>query len=161
MNKKSFKIIGLLVVLVSLFFVFNYSNKDIHEKDEASLSLNDNVEKVEENLVSRESSSVVLNFDFDDIVKSYRDEIEEGDTVFDSLVDVTEENNIEFSYKDYGGKMGVFITSIDNLGENQSRSNWWQYWVNEEYSKVGVSSYVLESGDEVLFKFTNSLQEYD
>jgi nickel-dependent lactate racemase len=53
---------------------------------------------------------------------------------------------------DYGGGMGVFINSI--ASSKNTKDKWWQYWVNGEYAKVGVSNYRPSSGDVIEFKLT-------
>lgn len=64
------------------------------------------------------------------------------------------ESDIEFTYKDFGGDMGMFIETINGVGKG-SLSKWWQYWVNDEYATVGVSSYVPGDGDVIRFVYTN------
>jgi hypothetical protein len=49
--------------------------------------------------------------------------------------------------------MGVFITAIDGVGNNQAGDKYWQFWLNNEYSKVGASSQRLRDGDMVEWKY--------
>lgn len=76
-----------------------------------------------------------------------------GNTIFDVLKNVTEKNNIELKYKNYGGDLGIFIESIGGIGKDPEKSRWWQYWVNNVYGTTGVSSYKVKAGDVVQFKF--------
>lgn len=98
-----------------------------------------------------------LEFDSGDEVLEFNDvEIDSGESLFDVLQRVTQQNAVEFSYKDFGGDLGIFIESINNSGQQGSKIKWWQYWVNGEYAKVGVSSYQVKAGDDILFRFTDS-----
>lgn len=71
--------------------------------------------------------------------------------VFDLLKQITGQNNIELLYKDYGGDLGIFIESIGGIKNNND--SYWQYWVNNQYSTKGVSSYVIQPNDVIEFKF--------
>jgi len=76
-----------------------------------------------------------------------------GATVFDVLKGATGANGIELEYQDYGGELGVFIESIGGVGKDPAQERWWQFWVNNKYSQVGVSSFRIEPGDVITFKF--------
>jgi hypothetical protein len=81
-------------------------------------------------------------------------EINQNATVFELLKKITEENNIILKYQDYGGEMGVFVEAIgDNTGD-MAKNQFWQFWVNNEYAKVGPSNTKLKNGDVVEWKYT-------
>ena len=65
-------------------------------------------------------------------------------------------NDMEFSYTDYGGDLGVFIESINSVGNDTEGNKWWQYWVNDKHAEIGVSSYLVQPEDVVEFKFIES-----
>ncbi len=73
--------------------------------------------------------------------------------VFDLLKSAVATKNIKLEYKDYGGDLGVFIESIHGIGKNTAGQKWWQYWVNNSYSYVGVSGYEVKPGDVIELKF--------
>lgn len=81
--------------------------------------------------------------------------LEEEKTVLDLLEKVTEENDLEFSFKQYPD-LGVFVESIDNVVNDFERNLWWQYWVNGEYAIIGASNYQLKNGDSVEWKYIES-----
>ncbi len=91
----------------------------------------------------------------DEILKFSDVEINSGENLFDVLLRVTEQEAVEFSYKDFGGELGIFIESIDNSSQQESKTKWWQYWVNGEYAQVGVSSYLVTAGDDIVFRFSD------
>lgn len=85
-------------------------------------------------------------------VKTYNQvALPKDSTVFDLLKKVTAENSFNLNSKDYGGELGVFIQGIG--GVSNSRDKFWQYWINNEYSQVGASSYQLKNGDLVEWKY--------
>lgn len=111
--------------------------------------------------VAEETQVQTLNFKFDsgdEILEFYDVEINRGETLFEVIKRVTEQNGVEFSYKDFGGELGIFIESINNSSLQESKTKWWQYWVNEEYSQMGVSSYQVKAGDIIVFRFTDDLE---
>lgn len=75
-------------------------------------------------------------------------------TLFEILKKADEDKKISFGYKDYGGSLGVFIQSIN--GVEGSGEKYWQYWVNNTYAQVGVSSYRVNPGDIIMFKLAKS-----
>lgn len=100
-----------------------------------------------------------LEFDSGDEILKFNDvEINRGENLFGVLQRVTEQNAVEFSYKDFGGDLGIFIESINNSSQQESKTKWWQYWIDGEYAQVGVLSYQVKSGDNIIFKFTDDLE---
>lgn len=89
------------------------------------------------------------------IYKAQSVEIEEGESVFDILRRVCEENNIDIDYSYNPIFNTVYIKGIDNLYEfdcgNQSG---WLYMVNSVIPNYGCSNYYVSSGDTVEFKFS-------
>lgn len=79
-------------------------------------------------------------------------------TVFDLLKTAAEENNLALETKDYGGDLGVFIVSIDGVGEGAA-DKWWQYWINNHYGQAGVSTQGVSEGDIVVLKFVEGQTE--
>ncbi len=76
-------------------------------------------------------------------------EIQKGDSVYDVLAEVCEENNILFS-----ANMG-YIEGINNLFEMDfGKSSGWIYFVNGESPSVGCGSYELTDGDAIAWHYT-------
>jgi hypothetical protein len=139
---KLFHIISSIVLASAVFIVGYYMGTA--QADEASQAM-----------LSSEAAQIMID-NGDDTLTAYTDEnVQEGDTVFDSLVRLQANGDIELVYEDYGGEMGVFLKGINGVGvdEKQSGSKWWHYWVNGSYAQVGVSSQEIYPGDVVLFKY--------
>ncbi len=66
-------------------------------------------------------------------------------TVFDA---VNQTYSVEYTEYDFG----YFVTSIDGLAQNETYS--WLYYVNNESATTAVNNYVLDSGDNVTFRYT-------
>ena len=104
--------------------------------------------------VSDQEQSVSLMIDYGEgSVISFLDISIEGKmSLFDVIQSTAEENNIPLGFKDFGGELGVFIESIDGV-PSESSDKWWQYFVNNKYGEIGVSSYIVKQGDVIEFKF--------
>lgn len=147
MHHKFIKIITAILLSTAIFIIGMYSGGN-SSQDIVSRS-----EYTRGSLVS-----VMLDYG-DGTFRTFNDvKVGEQESIFDLLKTLTEENDIEFSFKDYGGDMGAFITSInDTNSELEGRTDyWWQYWVNNQYGAIGMSNYLIQPGDIVLLKFINS-----
>ena len=80
-------------------------------------------------------------------------DFEEGESLFSVFERALQTKGIEFSYKDYGGSMGVFITSVASTSSKGDK--WWQYFLNGKYANVGISNYKPKAGDVIEFRLTN------
>ncbi|MFH1522344.1 MAG: DUF4430 domain-containing protein [Patescibacteria group bacterium] len=155
------KISIIIAVFIIVFYVAkNYSNDkglDLPQEKAANLSSEEveTIRETEKQEVVQEKDKASLIVDYgDNQVDVYNDIlINDGDTVFKILEQVSSKNNLELKYKDYGGGMGVFIESINGFTNDFKANRFWQYWVNGEYAKIGASSYGLENGDVVEWKY--------
>ena len=78
-------------------------------------------------------------------------------SLFDLMKTAFEQENIAFDHKNYS-TMGELVTQI-GLKKNGEENKYWQFWVNDEYAKVGVSAYIVEAGDKIKWKFTNDSEQ--
>ena len=74
-----------------------------------------------------------------------------GDTVLDLLYSLEEEQGVAIETRNFPG-LGQFIEAIH--GVHNTNNSYWQYWVNDEYAKVGAGQYVLKDDDYVLWRRT-------
>lgn len=143
--KNSYKIVIFVAILVLAVFL---------EHNLVSQSKNIEVPATEKTQGINQEITVALRIDFDNgEIKNY-DKIKIGQekTVFDLLKKVAEENNLEFSYKDYPD-LGILVESINNVKNDLDNNKWWQYWVNGQYATIGADKYELKDGDSVEWKF--------
>jgi len=141
------KLIAKLIIIAAVFFAGVYVGAN-QILDPATLF------QIGKEEVAEQAVSVM--FDFGNGEVKVFDDINVGDdsNVFAVLEKVTTENNIEFLYKDYGSDLGIFVESINNMGNNTSLDRFWQYWVNNQYAKIGASNYKLNPGDVIEWKYT-------
>ena len=69
-----------------------------------------------------------------------------------ALTNALNEVGIDAVFKDFG--FGLFL---DAIGEDVTPSDWsysWSFWVNGQPASVGVDSYPVEAGDELLLAFS-------
>ncbi|MBI5654715.1 DUF4430 domain-containing protein [Candidatus Uhrbacteria bacterium] len=104
-----------------------------------------------------EKVSVMVDFGDGRIFSSSEIVWQEGESVFDALKLYDDKASFGIKSKDYGGDLGVFVEEIGGK-QDPSKKAWWQYWVNNEYGKIGASSYKLKPGDVVMWKLTSGQQ---
>ncbi len=73
-------------------------------------------------------------------------------TIFDAM----KSSGIKFDYNIQS--LGVFVTSIEGLSENRSTGRYWQYWINGDYSQLGISNIKVADGMKIEWKYTDSFQ---
>jgi len=83
-------------------------------------------------------------------VKKYCAVYVEGDNAFKVMKKV-ENNSDNFTFGYDESDYGIFVTSINNYHPD-TESQFWSLYINEEMSMVGVADYMINSGDEIMFK---------
>ncbi|MDX9798312.1 MAG: S-layer protein [Bacteroidales bacterium] len=73
-----------------------------------------------------------------------------------TIFDVMKASGMKFDYNIQS--LGVFVTSIEGLGENRSTGKYWQYWVNGNYSQLGISNIKVAQGMSIEWKYTDVFQ---
>lgn len=85
-------------------------------------------------------------------------EIEEGDTVFDVLQEVTKRKKIHLEYSYTPAYKSHYIEGIYNIYEfDAGNLSGWMYCVNDEFTGVGCSSYEVEDGDTIRWLYSCEL----
>jgi hypothetical protein len=102
-----------------------------------------------------EIPAVDLMLDFGDgKIKTYNNiAIAAGTTVFSVIEKISKENGLDLSAKYYGSGMGAFFEGIDGYTNDYSSDKYWQFWVDNEYAKIGAGSYALRGGEVVEWKY--------
>ena len=72
--------------------------------------------------------------------------VEINSTVFDLLILYY---NIRFVEYDFG----ILLTSINSVKENPQTGEYWQYWINDTYAQVGITSYQIQINDVIKWLF--------
>ncbi len=134
-------ILKIIIVFVIFFAGFYLGQNYIAKSDLPATSS----EEINVNLMLDFGNSEIKTFNNIAIKKDW--------TVFKLLEKVTAENNIELTYKDYGGDLGVFIESIGGVGNDFNADKFWQYWVNNKYAEIGVGNYDLKNNDVIELKY--------
>jgi hypothetical protein len=83
--------------------------------------------------------------------KKYQEETINQTTVYDLMrkLQTNKENNFSFSYKEYPG-MGIFVDEINGI--KGTSGAYWIYYINGKEASVGISNYILKSGDIINWK---------
>lgn len=164
--KKQHIIIGLIVLAIFLVYIlsFGYNKKDklqLVAPSEQIQIKNDSTKEIQPEILEipiqgkEESKSSQIVVDENNIKVSltvlnekYETSIKEGASVFDVMKKIqkesTPDNIFNFKYIN-NASLGNFITEIN--GKEGTPGKYWIYYVNNKKASVGVSNYILKSGD--------------
>ena len=87
-------------------------------------------------------------------IKTFESEFNQGITAFDLLKDKAEELDLTLETKIYD--IGVLIEAIGDK-TNGDEGKYWLYYINNEMPMVAADKKELSPGDEVEFKFEESV----
>jgi hypothetical protein len=94
--------------------------------------------------------STFIKVSFRVLDNTYNTEIKENSSVFDLMNEIKKENSsFDFKYKEYPS-LGVFIDEINGVKGGDGK--YWIYYVNDIEASVGVSKYLIKSGDIISWK---------
>ena|SRR3989338_2636080 len=126
MLKKQYKIILFFgLAIITLFFVFSHT-AETNEIPTSSISFTV--------MAGDTTFPLVAN---------------SGQSLYDVLLAAKEDKQITFSGKNYSG-LGFFITDINSLHSGDGKDL--IFYINGKEANVGVSSYVINNGDVILWK---------
>jgi len=139
-NKKLYIVIGFIIISLTLGFL---SILSLGNNAKNNLIDNSDINQINE----VKESIITLNVQN----KTYIIQIKNGNTVYDAMniLENTKESNFTFNYKEYPS-LGIFVDSINNVKGTPNK--YWIYYVNSKEASIGVSKYVLKSGDIVSWK---------
>ncbi len=145
------KLITKIIVAVIIFIIgFYLGTQQVLSPSNGNQAINQGTQVSEEK--AEISVSLMLDFGNGQVRTFAAINLAEGSTAFDLLKKVTADNNFNFVYKDYG-EAGAFIEAIGDIANDTKGNRFWQFWVNNEYAQVGASTYQLNDGDIVEWKF--------
>ena len=132
-------------------------NNEISIKNNTLVTKKANETETNNHSISKEFSigeaTMVVDFGNGATQKFENLNIGEDGKVIDLLNQIPE-TSLQREFKDYGGSMGVFIVSLGGIKADKSGEKWWQFWINGEYAKMGISNQKVSDGDLVEIKFT-------
>ncbi|QEE14903.1 DUF4430 domain-containing protein [Promethearchaeum syntrophicum] len=166
-NKKimiifSIILIGSFLLITSLLYVFNptiipkteFDNNDAYYDSDSQYSwLNDSRRLNQTEIIN--NITLIIDFKNDTIETTVNIS---QDNSFTSVFDLTAFHyQIVYEMFNFGSSPSFLITSIKNLGNNEHTANYWQYWVNEEYSMVACNEYQLKNNDIVIWIYGDNI----
>ncbi|MBN1226965.1 MAG: DUF4430 domain-containing protein [Deltaproteobacteria bacterium] len=105
---------------------------------------------------TEDKNSVTVNITADfgsGYTKEWKDvKVPKDSTIFDAM----KASGMKFDYNIQS--LGVFVTSIEGLAENRSTGRYWQYWINGDYSQLGISNIKVADGMKIEWRYTDSFQ---
>lgn len=84
--------------------------------------------------------------------KHYDARVEEGATVYNLMEKLRQTSDFTFAGEDYAG-LGFFVESVNGLEQNSTEGRYWIYYVNGQSANVGVSNYIIKSGDIIEWRY--------
>lgn len=82
---------------------------------------------------------------------TYNTEIAEGSTLLAFMEKTQEETAFSFTGKNTEG-IGFFVEEINGVTSTSEERSFWAYYVNGQQAQVGVSDYIVQSGDTIEWK---------
>lgn len=85
---------------------------------------------------------------------SYKRTISTPQTAIQLLGDITKENRIELTTKEYS--FGVLVEGIGDIANDPQEGYYWIYYVNDKSADVGASDYLVQDGDTIRWQYEKS-----
>lgn len=156
MKKNILKYAVLLIIGIIIFilgFSSGISYKNHNENKEELYGIGENFFSSTTDQESIGKASLLINYGNGNIDSFNELNIPPNGKVID-LLEQIEKEALKKEYKDYGSGMGVFVTSLGGVGPDKEGKKWWQYFINNEYAKMGISTQSIKNGDIIEFKFS-------
>ena len=148
-NKISVITIFLSIVVFSSIFLLKtpvYNVISVQPISKENISVINYNKEIKTQIEIEKEKFVTLNV----LDQTYKIEIKDGDTVYGAMQTLNNStNNFSFEKKEYSS-LGVFINEIN--GVKGKSGAYWIYYVNGKEAPVGVSKYILKSGDVITWK---------
>lgn len=144
------KIFAKIIIFIAIFFIGFYTGQQY-----VPPALPDNEQPAAEQR-DAEQITVSLMLDYGNgEIKTFNKVAlpEKANSVFDLLQKIAADNGLELKSQDHGGDLGIFVEAINGQESDFANDQFWQYWVNNEYAKIGASNYYLADGDVVEWKY--------
>ena len=86
--------------------------------------------------------------------------LQAGDTAWSVLQRMLDARNIPYEHQFYGDLGSIYVQSIAGDGEfDHGSGSGWMYNVNGVYPGYGASSYIVQGGDSIQWRYTTNLGE--
>lgn len=87
--------------------------------------------------------------------KSYQANIPVRSTAYAAMQELAKTTALTFSGKMYGD-LGFFVEEINGVKNDRQKQLYWIYYVNGKKATLGVSSYIIEPNDVIMWKYETS-----
>jgi len=149
-QKKIIVVLGIVIVVIALFFVYTKNKKEVASVKNISIVSPVEVTKNPEEkkiFVKKDTQNIVATVVAGDTTLHLT--MSKGETLYDALMNAKNNNQLIFSGKAYPS-LGFFVTDIGSLHAGSGKNLF--YYVNGKEADVGISSYVPTNGDVVDWK---------
>ena len=132
-NKSKYILIAFVLAAVALSAIFLYVSRDNIILENFSAATGENLQ------ISLKVGT-----------QTYALGVEPGATVLQTMQKLSTESDFSFNGREFPG-LGYFVEEINGIKGNADK--FWAYYVNDILASVGVSQYVLKTGDIINFKY--------
>lgn len=87
--------------------------------------------------------------------QSYPASLMPESSVYDALFKLNAEKKIQVTFKSYSG-LGYFVDEINGVKSDKLRGKYWIYYINGVKAQTGISTYIIKSGDVIIWKFESA-----
>lgn len=82
----------------------------------------------------------------------YKIRVKPNSSVYDAMIKAQETLDLRFDGKEFSG-LGFLVEEINGMRQNSRMRKYWIYYVNDKKANVGISAYMLQKNDVILWKY--------
>ena len=135
----------------------NLNTQTNSQTPDTNIQTPNNIKKI--NIETTSTESMIINPTILTVSgEEYTTEFKEGTTVYELMQNLSASSVKPFSFsgKDYGAGMGYFVTEINGVKNDPQTGKYWIYYINGQTAQFGISSYIINKGDKIEWKYENS-----
>jgi len=87
--------------------------------------------------------------------KEYKVDIYSTSTAYQAMQVLSKESDFSFKGQNYPS-IGFFVNEINGIKNDLKNNKYWIYYINNQSAKVGVSNYLIKTGDIITWKYEES-----
>lgn len=95
------------------------------------------------------NQTISVDLEIGDVI--FNLEVLPGTTAFEMMEQTKEEHALGFEFSE--SDFGIYITSINGVESSTETNEYWSYYINDELGEIGISSYILQDGDLITWRY--------
>lgn len=157
-KKSNIKNIVLVLVIAAIIIALNFAINIQSTNDFYSSNLKNKPNAIGSVTIEINCNTIKDKMDTPVIIEKTKCLIEEGDTPYDILLEVTAFNKIHLETN--GSTENIYVEGINNIYEfDYGELSGWMYFINGQSPQVSLSEYKLKSDDNIEILYTTNMGE--